>query len=402
MGAIVAIAASVAPGNVQSPSSRPVRVLLGSAPREVALAQSGKWALLDGGRRVIASGETGDRWSVVRDGRRLRAIHADGPASPWVTGSLSLETAGDEVEWRQKSYRGVLAFVPTDTAILVVNRIDVEEYLRGVLPLEIGARQTSDHAAVEAQAVAARSFTYTRMMAAGSREFDLHATESDQVYGGVAVETFWGDLAVAATAGWVLSVRGQVVMAPYHSACGGSTALPSETWRGGQDGYLRAVSDTSPRTGRPWCDLSPRAQWEHRIPANDLAESIERYARNYTTVPAGASGSIRDVRIADRTANGRARTLLISTGAGDVTLRDNDIRYVLRPAASGLLPSTAISVTAERGPSGVLTALVVRGRGNGHGVGLCQWGAIARARAGDDFRAILKAYYPGADLSRAP
>jgi stage II sporulation protein D len=46
--------------------------------------------------------------------------------------------------------------------------------------------------------------------------------------------------------------------------------------------------------------------------------------------------------------------------------------------------------------------VVVRGRGNGHGVGLCQWGAIARARAGDDFRAILKAYYPGADITRAP
>jgi stage II sporulation protein D len=94
--------------------------------------------------------------------------------------------------------------------------------------------------------------------------------------------------------------------------------------------------------------------------------------------------------------------LVIATGSGDITLRANDIRYVLRPVGAELLPSTVISVTPERGPSGALTALVVRGRGNGHGVGLCQWGAIARARAGDDFRAILKAYYPGADLTRAP
>jgi stage II sporulation protein D len=402
VGAAAAIAASAAPYREQHPSSRPVRVLLGSAPREVALSQNGKWKLIDGGRRVVASGETTERWSVIREGRRLRAIYADAPASAWVAGPLSLETDNGEVAWGPKPYRGVLTLVPTDSAILVVNRVDVEEYLRGVLPLEIGARQTSDHAAVEAQAVAARSFTYTRMLAGGTREFDLTATESDQVYGGVAAETFWGDLAVAATAGWVLSFRGQVVTAPYHSACGGSTALPSETWRGGQDGYLRSVSDTSPRTGRPWCDLSPRAQWERRIAAGDLAGSIERFARNYTTVPAGASGSIRDARIEGRTANGRARTLVIATGAGDVTVRANDIRYVLRAVGGELLPSTAISVTTERGPSGVLTALVVRGRGNGHGVGLCQWGAIARARAGDDFRAILKAYYPGADLTRAP
>jgi stage II sporulation protein D len=338
----------------------------------------------------------------MRDGQRIRAIHADAPATPWVTGPLTLEMAGGEVTWQQKSYRGALTYAATDSALLVVNRVDVEEYLRGVLPLEIGARQTSDHAAVEAQAVAARSFTYTKMLASGARDFDLRATESDQVYGGVSVETFWGDLAVAATAGWVLSFRGQVVTAPYHSACGGSTALPSETWRGGQDGYLRSVSDTSPRTGRPWCDIAPRAQWERRLTAADLATAIERYARAYTTVPSGASGSIRDARVEGRTTSGRARALVFTTGSGDVTVRANDIRYVLRPAGGEILPSTALSAATERGESGQLRALVLRGRGNGHGVGLCQWGAIARARAGDDFRAILKAYYPGADITRAP
>jgi stage II sporulation protein D len=292
--------------------------------------------------------------------------------------------------------------VPTDTALLIINRVDVEEYLRAVVPLEIGARLTSDHAAVEAQAVAARSYTYTRMLAAGRRDFDVRATDVDQVYGGVGAETFWGDLAVAATGGWVLSYRGQVVSGPYHSACGGHTAPPSEVWRGGQDGFLRAVSDTNPRTGRPWCALSPRAQWERRLSAADLAVSIERHARTYTTVPPGAAGSIRDVRVESRTRSGRAGTIVIATGAGDVTLRTNDVRYVLRPVAGELLPSTAFTVAAERNPSGVLQAVVVRGQGNGHGVGMCQWGAIARARAGDDFRTILKAYYPGADITRAP
>jgi stage II sporulation protein D len=280
--------------------------------------------------------------------------------------------------------------------------VDVEDYLRGVLPLEIGARQTSDHAAVEAQAVAARSFTYTRMLASGARDYDLRATDSDQVYGGVAAETFWGDLAVAATAGWVLSFRGQVVTAPYHSACGGSTALPSETWRGGQDGYLRTVSDTSPRTGRPWCDISPRAQWQRRLSASELANATERYARDYTAVPTGAPASIRDVRVEGRTASGRARAVVFATGQGDMTLRANDIRYVLRPVGGEILPSTAFTIATERGDDDQLLTLVLSGRGNGHGVGMCQWGAIARARAGDDFRAIIKAYYPGAELTRAP
>lgn len=402
LAGILAAAIGASPEIIrQSPSNRPVRVLLGSAPREVLLPLT-KWKLIDEGRRVIASGE-GDRRLVMRDANRLRAVYADAPASPWVSGALTLETETGEVTWQQKAYRGAITFIPTDTAILVVNTVDVEEYLRGVVPLEIGARLTSDHAAAEAQAVAARSFTYTKMLAAGNRAFDLRASESDQVYGGVAAETFWGDLAVAATAGWVLSFRGQVVTGPYHSSCGGTTAIPSETWRGGQDGFLRAVNDTNPRTGRPWCDIAPRtASWERRITAADLSMALDRHARNYTTVPPGASGSLKDVRIDGRTTSGRARTVVFATGAGDVALRTNDVRYVLRPASGELLPSTSFTLFTERAADGALQAVVVRGRGNGHGVGLCQWGAIARARAGDDFRAILKAYYPSADVTRAP
>ena len=330
-------------------------------------------------------------------------IQADAPVSEWIDGSLTLEAAdGGEVTWQRKTYRGGLTFAASDTALLVINRVDVEEYLKGVVPLEIGGRLTSDHAAVEAQAVAARSFTYTRMLASGNRDFDLRATEADQVYGGTSAETFWGDLAVAATAGWVLSNRGQVVTAPYHSSCGGTTALPSETWRGGQDGYLRSVSDTSARTGRPWCDISPRVAWERRLSATDLAGSLARYGPTYTTVPAGASASIRDVRVDGVTSSGRTRALVLATGSGEVTIRGNDVRYVLRQPGGDILPTTSFSVATERSADGQLSGIVVRGRGNGHGVGMCQWGAIARARAGDDFRAILKAYYPGAELTRAP
>lgn len=402
VAAVFASAIGAFPEGVrQNPSSRPVRVLLGTTPGEGTLPLA-QWKLVDAGRRVVASGE-GDRWLVMRDGRRLRAVHAGAPASAWVSGPLTLETETGEVTWQRTAYRGVITFVPTDTAILVVNTVDVEEYVRGVVPLEIGARLTSDHAAAEAQAVAARSFTYTRMLASGARAFDLRASESDQVYGGVSAETFWGDLAVAATAGWVLSVRGQVVAGPYHSSCGGTTAIPSETWRGGQDGFLRSVSDTNPRSGRPWCDIAPRtAAWERRIAVADLAVSLDRHGGKYTTVPPGASRSLRDVRIDGRTASGRARTVVFVTGAGDVSVRTNDMRYVLRPASGELLPSTSFTLFPEHGADGALQAVVVRGRGNGHGVGLCQWGAIARARAGDDFRAILKAYYPGADITRAP
>lgn len=387
----------------QGPSGRPVRVLLASVPVEAPMPTTGPWRLLDPSRRVIASGNAGERWSVQREGLRVRAIRGDAPASGWSSEPLTFELADEsgQVTWDRKAYRGSIVFAPTDSALRVINRLEVEEYLRGVLPLEIGAQRTSDHAAVEAQAVAARSFTYVRMVSANSRAWDLTATDNDQVYGGVAVETFWGDLAIAATAGWVLSERGRVVTAPYHAACGGSTALPSEVWRGGQDGFLRTVSDTAP-TGRPWCDAAPRVSWERRLSASELANVLTRNAPAYATIPAGAATSIRDLRIEGRTASGRVRGVTFVTSSGDVTLRGNDIRFVLRGATGDILPSTWFSLTVERDPGGRLAGVALQGRGNGHGIGLCQWGAIARARAGADFRAILKAYYPGAELTRAP
>jgi stage II sporulation protein D (peptidoglycan lytic transglycosylase) len=408
VGAAAAIAATASGPQATLPrppagSDRPVRALIGSVPREMPLAQKGAWQLIDASGNRVAKDTTTERWSLSRDGRRLRVIQAEAPVTPWIEGPLTLELAdGVEATWQKKGYRGTLTYVATDSALLVVNRVDVEDYLRSVVPLEIGGRLTSDHAAVEAQAVAARSFTYTKMIVNAARDFDVRATEADQVYAGTSAETFWGDLAVSATAGWVLSYRGQVVTAPYHSACGGTTALPSEVWRGGRDGYLRSVSDTSATTGRPWCDLSPRVNWERRLSVQDLAGAITSYASTYVKVPEGAASSVRGVRVDGTSSTGRVKAIVFETAAGDLTVRGTDVRYVVRPVGGAILPTSAFTVETERGDDGQLLGVVVRGRGNGHGVGMCQWGAIARARAGDDFRAILKAYYPGASLIRAP
>src|SRR5688572_813734 len=124
LGASAALTA-FAPERTQNPSSRPVRVLLASVPREVPLSQTGPWKLVDASRRVVARAETTDRWSVLRDGRRLRVIFADAPTSPWTHGPLSLEMGNDEVTWQGKTYRGTLNFVATDSALIIVNRIDV-------------------------------------------------------------------------------------------------------------------------------------------------------------------------------------------------------------------------------------------------------------------------------------
>jgi stage II sporulation protein D len=161
------------------------------------------------------------------------------------------------------------------------------------------------------------------------------------------------------------------------------------------------VSDDGPERGRAWCDIAPRFAWERRITAEALAGAVARYGVAYEGSVRGAREARRLV-VDDATPSGRVRAIVVDTDRGALTLRGNDIRFVLRPDGVEVLPSTRFTLTEERAPDGRLRAWVITGRGHGHGVGLCQWGAIGRARAGHDFRAILKAYYPGAELARAP
>jgi stage II sporulation protein D len=108
---------------------------------------------------------------------------------------------------------------------------------------------------------------------------------------------------------------------------------------------------------------------------------------------------VRDVYVAQRTASGRVGRLGITLRADHVMVDGPQVRQVLRPATGDLLRSAAFTLTATRAGQAI-SRLVAEGSGAGHGVGLCQWGAVGRARVGQDYRNILGVYYPGATLQR--
>jgi stage II sporulation protein D len=126
---------------------------------------------------------------------------------------------------------------------------------------------------------------------------------------------------------------------------------------------------------------------------------MEKYLANYTKAPRANLGRITDVREQGRTASGRVAALTVQTDSGSYTLRGNDIRFVLRDPKGAILNSTLFSLsTANIG--GEVSSLTVNGRGYGHGIGMCQWGAIGRARVGQNYRTILETYYPGTTIGR--
>jgi stage II sporulation protein D len=262
------------------------------------------------------------------------------------------------------------------------------------VPLEIGERQAAEHAAVEAQAIAARSYAYTHL--APAQRFDVRATVDDQVYGGAGAERPVADAAVAATAGQVLRYAGRIADTPYHSTCGGTTAETSEVWTGEAGApYLRRVDDHIPGSSRAYCDISPRYEWTREMTGAEIGASVTRYLR--TRGGSESIGTARALTVESRTPSGRVGALAVEGSAGATTLRGNAIRYALRVAGGELLNSTYFSVESSgSGTSG--RRFTLRGRGYGHGIGMCQWGAIGRARAGQDAATILQTYYPGTSV----
>jgi stage II sporulation protein D len=369
-------------------------VSLGTLPT-VTLSAPSRWQLVDRTGAVGSGGDSGARTVVSLAGDVIRVGDARGGAAP-----MTLSSSGGIVSVNGKRYRGDLLLSPADSGLVVVNRLDIEAYLRGVVPREMGIRGDNERAALEAQAVAARSYAVVRLHNA-SRAYDLAATTSDQVYGGVEAENALADAAVAATEALVLMYDGRIVNAPYSSTCGGSTAEPSEVWRSRNEPFLQRVSDRIPGSDRFYCDIAPRFRWERSWRHDTLTAIVERYLRSYAQVPAGPVGSVRGLSVEGRTPSGRVAAINLETDRGRYRLQGNDIRYVLRSPGGELLNSTYFSPEIVAGSDGRLSRLTIRGLGYGHGIGMCQWGAIGRARAGQDFRTILRTYFPGTDVARA-
>ena len=383
-------------------SGRVVRVALSSGVAAVNVGSTGEWRLTDAeGDGVLLRVPSGDAWRIEPRGPSLRAVR-EGTVTAERAGPLVArpERVTDFMTVNGKRYRGEVVISARGDGLLVTNRLHMEDYLRGVVPLEIGPRIAGEEAAVAAQAVAARSYAYIRVGTGGARSYDVVATVQDQVYGGADAETPIADAAVWATRGMVLTYGGRVVNAPYHSTCGGSTAEVSEVWyRSRDEPYLQRVSDRIGDSDRFYCDPSPRFRWTKTLDRATLTTALQRYLSQYVRVPSGGVGSPRGLEIDGKTPSGRVAALAVRTERGRFLLRGNDVRFVMRVPNGEILNSTYFSVRTTRDESGRVARATFEGGGYGHGIGMCQWGAIGRARAGYTFRDILSTYYPGTSLA---
>jgi stage II sporulation protein D len=340
----------------------------------------------------------GEAWRVVIAGQALQLISPTGRSTaPAEAVSLVPEDQNDAVRAGRRDYRGTLDILRDRTGLSVINRIGLEAYLGGVVGGEMGRRDTSEMEALRAQAVVSRTYALRNMGRWRAEGFDFQATVADQVYGGVQGENPLAMQAVRETRGQVITAGGAPIDAFFFSTCGGHTADGTEAFRGAERPYLRSIADVD-ASGVAYCSISPRYHWRDEW-SGDALRSVLNRTLHETGLVSGELGRIRNVAADGRTASGRVARLAISTSTGTISVDGPRIRRVLATTNGEILRSNVFELTVST-QGGSVSRLVADGMGAGHGVGMCQWGAVGRARAGQRYAEILAAYFQGTQLQR--
>lgn len=357
----------------------------------------------DGG--ILAVVDSGVSWTA-RAGDGVNGLELTRPGRPEpyaVPAPVTVRPARsrDLVVIGGRSYRGDAVVLRGSTGVTIVNRVPLEWYVQAVTAVELGMRGADVRQAVMAQAVASRTFA---LHYRGRREalgFDLYPTVADQVYPGAEAENPEVTAAVRATSGQIVTWHGQPIEALFHSTCGWSTEASNLVFRNGPAvPYLREVSDRfGPGKRDYYCAASPYFRWTVAWDAATLDAILARTLPAALGSAAANVGHVTDIRIAKTTPTGRVEQLVIGTAGGDVTVPSYEVRDVLRPSPDRQLLSTLFQLYVQR-QGGQLVKVTAAGAGSGHGVGMCQWGAVGRARAGQTYQQILATYYPGTRLER--
>jgi stage II sporulation protein D len=382
-----------------------VGLVVGAPRMLVSGSTAWKLSLLHGGE--IARASVGENLRILRGDDGAIQVRRESSSTPLWSGSsgdtLHLAPSdGGYSGWGGHWYRGeFLAFASQPSGLTLVNVVDVESYLRSVLPHEIGTPPETDYEAVKAQAIAARSYTLSYLGRRAAFGFDLYASVEDQVYGGMERENEQSDRALAATRGQVLVNEGEPIRALYSSTCGERTANVEDVWPWPWTPYLRSVHDGDGPQSVPYCSISPSFRWREEWDIPTFLSMLRQYGPAEGGAVATFRGDLLDVRVRSRSRCGRVQDLVVSTTTGDWALRGDRTRWGLRRMPSGaILRSSLFKIGILRGASGRPLKVIASGAGNGHGIGMCQWGAMGMARAGKTCREILAHYYEHTSIAR--
>jgi stage II sporulation protein D len=269
---------------------------------------------------------------------------------------------------------GLVQLVRRGKGVLVINQVDLEEYVKGVVPAEVSSAWHPEM--LKVQAVAARTYALYQHMLSASRDYDVVASIQDQVYRGRQGMDARVVEAVESTRGLVVTYQGAPIYAAFSSTAAGITEDAVIVWSKDLP-YLKGVEC-------PFDIESPYYQWK----ASFKVDTLEKNLRSQGF----AVGTIATMTPLAYSRAGRVATLRILHSKGELILRGEELR---KAVGYTVVPSTQFTIESFG------QDIVLVGYGAGHAVGLCQWGAKELAELGYSFSSILRYYYPGTELQNA-
>lgn len=269
---------------------------------------------------------------------------------------------------------GLVQLVRRGKGLLIVNHVDLEEYVKGVVPAEVSSAWHPEM--LKVQAVAARTYALYQHMLSASRDYDVAATIQDQVYRGRQGVDERVEEAVDSTRGLVVTYQNAPIYAAFSSTAAGLTEDATVVWSKDLP-YLKGVEC-------PFDIESPYYRWKASFKIETLESNLRQLGFDV--------GTIATLTPLSHSRSGRVATLRVLHSKGELILRGEDLR---KAVGYTVVLSTQFTIDSFG------EDIVLSGYGAGHAVGLCQWGAKELAELGYSYASILRYYYPGTELQHA-
>lgn len=348
-----------------------IKILILNGASEVSLSIAGDYRVLDHQGRTLYQAAKLPPTKVHSNGTITQM-----GVQPFHANPVTLVSEKHGVKVQGTVYRHAIEiWRETNGKLMLINDIPIEDYLKGVLPSEVNPKWPME--SLKAQAIASRTYALFKMIENQTLRYHLSKDVLSQVYGGKGQEHVLSNSAVELTQGQILTHNGKVFPAYFHSTCGGHTTRAEYIWPVEPHPALEGVECN-------FCWQSKHYRWTAEIPASEIQKKLK--ARR---IP--VSG-ITDLTMEDKDKTGRARFIGVVTAAGMRKIQSNDFRLWIDPMK---FKSTWVQSIEKK--NGIF---VFKGRGWGHGVGMCQYGIKQLGEMGYTADKIVSYYYPGSVITQ--
>jgi stage II sporulation protein D len=369
---------------IKTSAAPPVRILLNEPSVNLEIRLNDDIQLL-ADNRLSGNFRKGDIIRVIqKNGLDLSIGNKNFMANSFILRPMKYFNYSDRI------LQGDIKILSDGNNIYMINTLSLEEYLKGVIPYEMPLGKGNEYyEALKAFAICARTFTIKRI-SASSGLFDVRTDVRDQVYGGLSRAQEISNRVVDETRGQILTYNRQPATVFYSSTCGGKTEDVINVFGGEAVPYLKSVTDGNPA----YCSASPQANWEESFTGERIISLLKKSGKL-----SEGTYTLADIRVNSLFRSGKINELeiFLSSRSGErksVKLYGNNIRFVLLTGRNQALNSNNFEVIKKG------NGFIFKGKGWGHGVGLCQWGALIQSTKGIAYNKILSHYFPGTQISK--